>query len=144
MILAGCATVPLEESFRNIEQSVKDEQGFTIQWRGVTGPEDAGAKAVSLLLADGLAAEEATQIALLNNARLQAVYAQYGIARSELVEAGLPNNPVFTGELLFENSSSQSWELEIAQELMSVLLVPRKREIAKDVLEHCPPKYSLS
>jgi len=135
LIFAGCATVPLEESFRDIEQSIKDEQGFTIQWRGITGPEEAGAEAILRLLAEGLTAEEATQIALLNNARLQAVYEQFGIARAELVEAGLPDNPVFTGELLFENSSSQSWELEIAQELMSVLLIPRRRAVAKDVLE---------
>ena len=135
LIFAGCATVPLEESFRDIEQSLEDEQGFTIQWSGVTSPEDAGAKAVLRLLSEGLTAEEATQIALLNNARLQAVYEQFGIARAELVEAGLPDNPVFTGELLFENSSSQSWELEIAEELMSVLLIPRRRAVAKDVLE---------
>jgi len=135
LILAGCATVPLEESFLDIKQSVENEQGFTIQWSGVTSTEDAGAEAVSRLLAEGIGAEEATQIALLNNARLQAVYERFGIARAELVEAGLPRNPVFTGELLFENSSSQSWELEIAQELMSVFLIPRRRAVAKDVLD---------
>ena len=58
MIFAGCATVPLEESFRAIEQSVKDEQGFTIHWWGVTSPEDAGAEAVSQLLTEGLTVEE--------------------------------------------------------------------------------------
>ena len=135
MIFAGCATVPLEESFRTIEESVKDEQGLTIQWWGVTSPKDEGAEAVSQLLAEGLTVEEATQIAVLNNTRLQAVYEQFGIARAKLVEAGLPDNPVFTGELLYKNGSMQGWDLEIAQELMSVLLIPRRRAIAKDVLE---------
>ena len=51
------------------------------------------------------------------------------------MEAGLPDNPIFSSELLFENSSSQGWDLEIAQDLMSVLLIPRRKAIARDVLE---------
>lgn len=107
LIFGGCATVPLEESFREVEKSVEKEQGFKIHWTGITSSEDAGAIAISQLLAEGLTEEEATQIALLNNARLQAVYEEFGIARAELVEAGLPDNPIFSSELLFENSSSQ-------------------------------------
>ena len=135
VILTGCATVPLEESFRDVERQVQDEHGFSIRWNGVTGPADAGTQAVNELLADGLTPEEATRIALLNNTRLQAIYEQFGIARAELVGAGLPANPVFRGELLYESGSSQSWELEIAEEFLSVLLIPLRRAVAKDALE---------
>jgi cobalt-zinc-cadmium efflux system outer membrane protein len=46
-------------------------------------------------LDDGLSEDEAVAIALWNNATFQADLAQLGLARANLVEAGLLHNPIF-------------------------------------------------
>ena len=48
---------------------------------------------------DGLTSQEAVAIALWNSPSFQATLADLGIARADLVEAGLLRNPVFS--LLF-------------------------------------------
>ena len=52
------------------------------------------AQRVKALLGNDLTAEAAVQIALLNNRKLQAVYNRLGIAQADLVQAGLPPNPI--------------------------------------------------
>lgn len=133
--LAGCATVRTEETFQAVQQDVESKTGHQIQWSGVSIAESEVRDAVESMLADGLTVDEATQVALLNNPHLQGVYEDYGIAQAELVEAGLLHNPVFSGELLYETSSAQSWELEVAQDFLSVLFIPLRRAAARDNLE---------
>lgn len=134
-ILMGCATVPVEKSFRQVAEHTETTTGQSIQWVGVTTQPEEVDEPVASMLEGGLTADEATRIAVLNNPRLQAVYEQYGIARAELVKAGLPRNPLFRGDLLYENSSSQTWELEVAQDLLSVFLIPLRRSVAKANLD---------
>ena len=60
---------------------------------------------------DGLTAQEAVAIALWNSASFQATLADLGIARADLVEAGLLRNPVFS--LLFPWGPKQlEWTLQ--------------------------------
>lgn len=134
-VLAGCATVPLEASFREVQADVADERGHVLEWSGVTATPDALAQTIESMLEDGLTIEEAVRIAVLNNAELQAVYEDYGVARAELVAAGLLENPVLSGSVVFENSATQAWELELVQAFLSVLTMPLRRAVAKDELE---------
>jgi cobalt-zinc-cadmium efflux system outer membrane protein len=61
--------------------------------------------------ADGVTAEEAVAIALWNSPSFQATLADLGIARADLVEAGLFRNPVFS--LLFPWGPKQlEWTLQ--------------------------------
>jgi outer membrane protein, heavy metal efflux system len=60
---------------------------------------------------DGLTSQEAVAIALWNSPSFQATLADLGIARAELVEAGLLRNPVFS--LLFPVGPKQlEWTLQ--------------------------------
>ena len=60
---------------------------------------------------DGLTSEEAVAIALWNSPSFQATLADLGIARADLVEAGLLRNPVFS--LLFPVGPKQlEWTLQ--------------------------------
>ena len=49
------------------------------------------------MLDNDLDEDEAAQIALLNNRRLQVAYEDLGVAQAEVVQAGLLRNPVFDG-----------------------------------------------
>ena len=62
-------------------------------------PSDAGEPGQlpdNVTLADGLTREEAVAIALWNNARFQADLAQLGLAKADLIQAGMITNPVFS------------------------------------------------
>lgn len=63
------------------------------------------------ILDDGLTSQEAVAIALWNSPSFQATLADLGIARADLVEAGLLRNPVFS--LLFPIGPKQlEWTLQ--------------------------------
>ena len=56
---------------------------------------------VDSLLDDGLTADEAVQVALLNNRRFQALFEDIGVSRAEVVESGLLSNPTLGLSLRF-------------------------------------------
>jgi cobalt-zinc-cadmium efflux system outer membrane protein len=64
-----------------------------------------------VVLEDGLTSEEAVSVALWNSPSFQATLTDLGIARADLVEAGLLRNPVFS--LLFPVGPKQlEWTLQ--------------------------------
>ena len=66
---------------------------------------------------DGLTSQEAVSIALWNSPSFQAVLADLGLARADLVEAGLLRNPVFS--LLFPVGPKQlEWTLQFPLEAL--------------------------
>lgn len=56
---------------------------------------------VAGLLQGGLSREEAVQVALLANRRLQAIFEEVGVAKARLVQAQLPTNPTADGIFRF-------------------------------------------
>ncbi|MBC7796211.1 MAG: TolC family protein [Pyrinomonadaceae bacterium] len=76
-------------------------------------------------LADGLTEDEAVQIALWNNAALNADLSQLGFARADLKEAGLLQNPILS--LLFPVGPKQ---LEAVLNLPIEILYQRPKRVA--------------
>lgn len=92
---------------------------------------------VKALLAEPLTAERAVQVALLNNRMLQATIEELGVAQAELVQAGLLENPVIAGDLVFSTKGyGLGGGLSLSQSLLSVFLIPAKRRVAKARLRH--------
>ncbi|MCX4246433.1 TolC family protein [Paraliomyxa miuraensis] len=92
---------------------------------------------VRALLAEPLSAERAVQVAMLNNRELQATLEELGVAQAELVEAGLLENPVIAGDLVFSTrGNGLGGGLSLSQSLLSVFLIPAKRRVAKARLQH--------
>jgi outer membrane protein, heavy metal efflux system len=77
---------------------------------------------------DGLTSQEAVSIALWNSPSFQATLADLGIARADLVEAGLLRNPVFS--LLFPLGPKQlEWTLQFPFE--AIWQRPRRVDAAR-------------
>jgi cobalt-zinc-cadmium efflux system outer membrane protein len=76
--------------------------------------------------------EDAVAIALLNNRRLRAIYAGLGVHWADLVDAGLPRSPVFLVERRF---SGQALEIDVAQDFLSIFLIPLRRRRAEAEFE---------
>ncbi|MFM9848065.1 MAG: TolC family protein [Hyphomicrobiaceae bacterium] len=85
---------------------------------------------VKQLLAKPLTAGSAVQIALLNNRGLQAAYNELGISEAQMVEASLPPAPRL-GFARLVGSGGFEIERQIVQNVLALLTLPRRREIAE-------------
>jgi len=113
LMCVGCATT-VEDQRPFVSDSIRgrvdiglppvtDEEGFQM-------PKD-------ISLDDGLSDDEAVAIALWNNAQFQADLAQLGLAKADLLEAGMIKNPALS--LLFPIGPKQmEWTLTLPVELL--------------------------
>ena len=86
---------------------------------------------VAELLSRTMTADAAVQIALLNNRGLQAAYNELGVSEAMMVEASLPPSPTVTLSRIIQPSTIEI-EAQILQKVLSLLTLPRRREIAED------------
>ncbi len=96
-----------------------------------TEGESAAAQArVRDLLSKPLTVEAAVQVALLNNRALQAAYNDLGVSEAEMIEASPPPSPAVS--LIRLTGSGFEIERQLAQNVLALLTLPRRREIAED------------
>lgn len=93
LLLAGCATFSADGGFETVRTETHDRLGKTVHWTQSEAQAQVARAQVASLLARPLSADDAVQVALLNNAGLQATYAELGIAEADLVQAGRLTNP---------------------------------------------------
>lgn len=99
LILSGCATFS-EDNGLGAVQSTTRARGLDqeIKWLKTEKDAENARSVINKLLAEPLSADNAVQIALLNNRGLQATYAELGIAEADVVQAGRLTNPGFVFE----------------------------------------------
>ncbi|MFN7277698.1 MAG: TolC family protein, partial [Betaproteobacteria bacterium] len=109
--LAGCAGLGREAGFDAMASAAAQRVGATPAWPR----DDAGRQRVddevAQLLAQTLTADDAVQVAVLQNPALQAVYGQLGVAEAELLQAGRLPNPRFRTT---RTASEESFKYETA------------------------------
>lgn len=128
----GCATVSREAAFSDVQGMVDSRIDQRVEWDTSETDDAVVADAVRELLTRELTPDIAVQIALLNNRNLQATFEEVGVARADLVRAGLLRNPVITFERRF---SGQSLEFDVVQEVIELITLPLRRRVAGAALE---------
>ncbi len=136
--LHGCSRVNIDPQpvFEEVQQDVLTRSGHTACWD--TCPDEAAFKhCIESALEQELTADLAIYIALLNNRQLQATYENLGIAKAQLVQAGLLRNPIFALSYRFSTKSSVSDLIDIGlfQNFLEALLIPLKKRMATSELE---------
>ena len=136
-LLAGCAAVPRDAGFGDVRATVAERTGGKrVRWNQGTAADAAVAREVRSLLNGELTADEAVQIALLNNRGLQATYEDLMVAQADLVAAGLLANPVFDAEIrIHEGGEGIGGEYAIVQEFLGVFQIPLRRRVAAAAFE---------
>ena len=131
LALAGCASVDLRAGFPEVGAAVEERHGTKIVWsRGAELDEEAAGHLRSLLQRK-LTADDAVQIALLGNRDLQALYADLGVAKADLVQAGLFRNPVLDAAVAFHLGPVRpDLQLGVAFSLLDALYVPLRKRVA--------------
>ncbi len=133
MILSGCSHVPVEKRFEELQSDVEMRTGHSIEWMDISEDEREIIHEIEQMLEGELTGEEAVYIALLNNRRLQAIYAEFGIELADLIQAGLPPNPVAEFVVKYQEDSEfnlRVWEITVMQDFLDVLLIPLRKRLA--------------
>ncbi len=132
LLITGCATVNPQKDFDAVSLSSQMKTGYTVTWQQTPEDEAQTQRAVEELLMDGVTQEEAVRIALMNNRDLQAKFEFLGIARADVVQAGLFSNPSIG--TLFEFPTKGAFgvgpDIDLLFSLSDLWNVPIRQEIA--------------
>lgn len=138
LMLSGCANFTPDGGMASVQTATTATLGKDVS-RIRSDHEAAEAEArVRSLLASGLTADKAVQIALINNRGLQAAFAELGTSEAESVEAGLPPSPIFSlARLTASIASGPAYgsvleiERQVLVNVLSLLTLPKRRDIAE-------------
>lgn len=100
-LVAGCAQLPADAGFAQVREDVARRVSHAPVWNRTPEQTRAAADRVTRLLGQTLTAAGAVEVALLNNAALQAEYAQLGVSQAAAVQAGLLRNPMLHAAVLY-------------------------------------------
>jgi hypothetical protein len=127
---SGCAELSRDDGMLVVETAAQADLGKEV----VKIRDDRDAALVSArvrsLLAKPLTLSSAVQIALLNHRGLQAAFNELGISEAQLMEASLPPAPTISLQRLV-GSGGFEIERQILQNVLGLLTMPRRREIAQ-------------
>lgn len=127
-LATGCASISQDQGFGGVSTLAADRLGKDA--RVVRTDDDARALArmIDEKLRAPLQADDAVQIALLNNRALQSIYWNVGIAEADLVQAGRLPNPSFTFQRTAQGNEVDI-ERSLALNLAGMLTAPLARRI---------------
>ncbi|MDZ4774495.1 MAG: TolC family protein [Planctomycetota bacterium] len=133
-LFAGCASVDPGPDFERARTLIQSSTGHS----EVYAPDHPALEPseIESVLADGLALSEALRLALLNNRRLQAQFMTLGIARADLVQAGLLSNPSLSLLFLLPSGGGRTnVQAGLAQSVSDLWQIPARKRVAAAGLE---------
>ena len=136
-LFVSCASVPRDAGMSDVQQAVATRTNQTVDLSA-----QADEARVRAMLADELTADEAVAIAVANNPRLQVTLAELGIARANLIEASTITNPVFELEWRVPGEPYHPFELRLAQSLIELIQLPRRRAIGRAAFDAAQMRVS--
>lgn len=131
-LLAGCTHLSQDRGFGGVRDVVAARTGLQVRWDQGTSADVEVAEGVREILSRPLAADDAVQIALLNNRRMQASYGRLGVAQANLVEAGLLENPAFHVRPRWPDRPPTGTNIELGVEwnFLQALMIPARKHLA--------------
>jgi outer membrane protein TolC len=128
VLLGGCASFSTDGGFSSAEQAAMERLGKDLRWARTEQDRQFMTRRVAELLGKPLAADDAVQIALLNNRGLQADFFELGITEAEVVQAGRLPNPGFSFSRL-QRGGEIELDRGIHFNLARLLLMPLVQQV---------------
>lgn len=128
VFVGGCATFSADGGFGTVETAAKERLNKEVKWVKSDADAESVQTTIKQLLAKPLSADDAVQIALLNNPGLQATYAELGIAEADLVQAGRMTNPHFA-YLRTRDDEGNKIEWALTFPIIDLLTIPLRTKI---------------
>lgn len=128
--VSGCASFTPDGGFDTVRSMTRERIGQSPTLLRTDADNATAADMIRALLEKPLSADDAVNIALLNNRGLQADYAELGIAEADLVQAGRLPNPTFTFGRLKRGNDIEI-ERKLMLPVMSLLTMPITSRLEK-------------
>ena len=141
--LAGCASFSPDSGMGVVSEVAEKAIGKDVAF--VRNPDEAATvdAAVKRLLARNLTADDAVQVALLNNKGLQAAYNELALAETDLVADSLPPNPTFSVSRITGNGASEV-ERQVVGDILALATLPARSEIARERFRQAQLRAALA
>jgi len=133
-LLGGCASFSEDGGFDAIRSATQPHLQQDVAWSRDEASRGASQARVDALLAQPLSADDAVQIALLNNPGLQAAFNTLGIAEADWVAAQRLPNPGFSIGRSTRGSEVE-WERSLHFNLAALLTMPMRADIEQRLFE---------
>jgi outer membrane protein TolC len=143
LMLTGCATFSSDAGFGDVQKVAAERLGKELKWQRTQAEAESIGSAVRERLTQPLSADDAVQIALLNNPGLQASYAEIGIAEADLVQAGRIRNPSFE-YLHTKHRDERKIEWELLFPIMELLTMPLRTKVAGQGFERAKLEVAVN
>lgn len=130
LTLTACQSVDAGADAASLHQDLQERAGAALP-APPRDPSSAVDEAVLALLRTPLDDAAAVRVALLNNHRARALHDRLGIARADLVQAGLLRNPTFDGDARFLLEGGTELELGLAQPFVDLFHRPLRERLAE-------------
>lgn len=143
LLTTGCSKIPpTDDGF--VTCTVANRIDSQAEWRQGGYKDEEVQTFIKCAAANELTADTAIQIALLNNPKIQAIFEEIGIARADLVEAGLLSNPSFSIEVRYPHIKGLQTNIEylITSSLLDIFLIPLRTRLAATEFEQTKLKVS--
>lgn len=142
LVLTGCATFSKDGGLNSVQQVTKDRINKDIVWVHNDQEQIAVTQRVDELLKNLLTADNAVQVALLNNKKLQATFYELGISEASLVQASQLPNPTFS---MLEASHHGDFKIEqsLTFNIFSLVTAPLAKEIEQHRFEQTKKQVTL-
>jgi outer membrane protein TolC len=133
-LLGGCASFSPDGGFDAVQSATQSRIQKDVVWTRDDASRSQAQARIDALLAKPLSADDAVQIALLNNPGLQAAFNTLGIAEADRVAAGRLPNPGFSIGRLTRGSEVE-WERSLHLNLARLLTMPMRADIEQRLFE---------
>lgn len=132
LVASGCSAVDPQPAIDQLHADVSERAAVEVDWGAEADGSEAVGKYVAGKLAGEISVDDAVAVSLLKNPRLRAFYRELGIAQSDVVAAGLPENPTISAERRF---SGKAAEFDVTQDFLSIFLIPLRRRLGESQFE---------
>ena len=115
-----------------MEKTVEQRTGHRLRWKEDARDNRNLNRRMAALLAGPLSVDGAVQVALLNSPELQAIYEDLSLGQADVVQAGLPRNPVFSADITTAEREALDPNLivGVTQTFLDLLLIPARKKVA--------------
>ncbi len=126
--IAGCASPASQRAYADVEKTAGERLSTPLHLGGASGDLAVKERTKSLLTSGPLTAEKAVELALLNNPSLAARSQQIAVARAELAQAGIIENPRFHYSLR-KSGDETGYDWSATMNFMDLVVLPLRRSL---------------
>lgn len=132
--LGGCATLDARPEMERSAASIEHATGVASDL--VLLDSKAATAKTAELLQEGLSADEAVQVAMLNNPRARSAMLSVGVSRADFVQSTLFTNPSLALSFRFPDGGGlANFEMGLSQNIAELWLIPARKKVAQRRLD---------